>query len=85
MLWLWLWCCRAGEFLTRHSSRLTAMAFWFALLFVVMKFAPTSQTSQLPNIVVRKFFHIVAVVMFTPVILTDVRWLFAVCCACDCV
>jgi hypothetical protein len=79
----WSWCefsaavSRAGTFLTARPSRLAWAAYWVVLLGTVTQFAPSSASSRVPNIVIRKYFHGVAVVMFAPVIIFDVN-----CCLC---
>jgi hypothetical protein len=64
---------RLARFLSVDWSRLGVVLYWIACLVVVGACAPSESSSSLPNIVVRKFFHIVAVVMFAPVIILDVR------------
>ncbi len=49
------------------------MVYWAVGLAAMSRVAPNDKTSALPNIVIRKFFHFVAVVLFTPVIVFDVR------------
>ena len=55
-----------------RPSRCVWTVYWAAMLFLVTSYAPSAGSSSVPNIVIRKFFHFVAVAMFAPVILCDV-------------
>jgi hypothetical protein len=65
--------CRAADFLTSRPSRLGWAVYWIVILGIVTQLAPSSTSSKVPNIVIRKYFHGVAVLMFAPVIVSDVR------------
>jgi hypothetical protein len=62
-----------ATFMGASWIRAAVPLYWAACLVLVVAFAPNDRSSQLPNIIVRKFFHLVALVMFVPVILVDVR------------
>lgn len=53
--------------------------FWAVVLLVVIALRPSQSTSGVANIVVRKFFHAVALAMFVPAMMMQVMQWLCVC------
>lgn len=65
---------RAGAFMAKRPTRWFWTAYWVVILVAISKYSPrgNSYGGRVPNIVARKYFHGVAVLMFAPVMLCDV-------------
>ena len=52
--------------------RLWMSAFWLLAIAIAIRFQPTEQVVQVENIILRKFFHALAVIMFVPAMVLEV-------------
>lgn len=60
-------------FLVDRPDRLWFIGYWLAVLVIIILAQPTSARMGLPNIVVRKVFHAIAIAMFIPAMMLEVR------------
>lgn len=67
----WLW-----DYVTSHTATpLKFIMYYVAVLVPALALAPDARESALSQVVVRKYFHILALVMFVPTILLNVRFM----------
>lgn len=58
------------------------LCYWFCLLFLILYIHPTTDSMKIENIIVRKFYHLLSVVLFVPIILKDIQFMnlsFSIC------
>eukprot|EP01133_Synstelium_polycarpum_P006244 gene6244-7236_t len=58
-----------GYLLTDPMHKLALLAYWIALLAVTLAFFTPKQGTFTPNIILRKYFHLLAIAMFLPAII----------------
>ena len=63
----------AGTMVDGEPVRLYICTAWTAALLTTVFFQPTEHNVRTENILVRKFFHALAVLMFVPALVLEVR------------
>jgi dolichol kinase len=56
-------------------ERLFLVMWWTVVLILTLGIAPTATSTGMPNIIVRKIYHFVAVLLFFPAIILDIQFL----------
>lgn len=68
---LWLW-----DYVTSHTATpLKFIMYYVVVLIPALALAPDNQKVSLRRIVIRKYFHVLALVMFVPTILIHIRFM----------
>lgn len=64
------------------DDRIYTLCYWFCLIYLILYIHPTTDSMKIKNIIVRKFYHLLSVVLFVPIILKDIQFMnlsFSIC------
>jgi len=68
---LWLW-----EYITSHTATpLKFIVYYLAVLVPGLTFAPASRAGCVRQVILRKYFHVLALIIFVPTILVNIRFM----------
>lgn len=51
------------------------LAYWFCLIILMLIIHPTTDSTKIHNIIVRKFYHILTIILFLPIIFIDIDFM----------
>lgn len=84
----WMFCdCRVFSFVFGEPvKRLLLCVYWVCLIYAsVIRFYNISKNSKVERILLRKYYHLMAVSMFSPALIFQVIWLWSrICCHFHC-